>query len=49
MLLICYGYNYYYKRVCDLINLNYSFIFNYSLDYSLNYDLSPGYNSISGL
>ena len=49
MLLIYYDYNYYYKCVCDFINLNYSFISDYSLDYGFNYSLGFGYNNINSL
>ena len=49
MLLICYSYNYYHRRVYNLVNLNYSFIPNYSLDYDLDYGLSPDYNNINSL
>ena len=49
MLLVCYSYSYYYKYICDLVNLNYGFIFDHSLNYSFNYDLGSSYNNISGL
>ena len=49
MLLVCYGYSYCYKRVYNLINLNYGFIFDYSLNYGLGYSLDSNYNNIGGL
>ena len=53
MLLVYYSYSYYYKRVCGLVDLDYGFIpdysLNYGLGYSLGYGLGPDYNNINGL
>ena len=49
MLLVCYGYSYYYRRVYNFNDLDYGFIFDHGLGYSLSYSLSPDYNNIGGL
>ena len=49
MFLVCYSYNYYYRRVYNLNSLNYGFISDYSLGYNLGYSLGSGYNNINSL
>ena len=41
-LLICHSY----RRVCDLVDLNYGFISDHGLGYSLGCGLGPNYNNI---